>query len=63
MNIKNWYTNRGFKIITFDDDYDIKCSIQKSSLAEEDKIWIGVDDANPQILASKINPGQTGYLV
>jgi len=38
------YTNRGFGKITFIDDYGIKCSIQESSSASEEKIWFGVDD-------------------
>ena len=45
-------TNRGFAIKEFVDLYGSKCSIQKSSLASQDAIWLGVDDANPQILAS-----------
>lgn len=46
-------TERGFDLIEFTDRYDNKCSIQKSSLASEDAIWIGVSDANPQIMASQ----------
>ena len=37
-------TGRGFSIIEFIDRYDVKCSLQKSSLATEDAIWFGVDD-------------------
>ena len=55
-------TDRGFDIISFEDIYKRKCSIQKSSLATEDAIWIGVDDADPQILASKIKLGGTGWV-
>lgn len=36
----------------FTDHYDVPCSIQKSSLAFEDCIWLGVDDPKPQILSS-----------
>ena len=36
-------TNRGFLLGKFTDRYDNKCSIQKSSLATEDCIWLGVD--------------------
>lgn len=46
-------TSRGFAIAHFDDLYGAKCSIQKSSLATDDAIWLGVDDANPKILASQ----------
>jgi len=43
-------TGRGFSIGEFIDLYGHECSIQKSSLAEEDAIWIGLDDASPKIL-------------
>lgn len=46
-------THRGFAYSEFIDRYGVKCSIQKSSLATEDAIWLGVDDASPKILASK----------
>lgn len=38
-------TERGFGIINFKDDYDKECSLQKSSSAEEEKIWLGIDKA------------------
>jgi len=50
MEIKK--TARGFSISQFTDRYGVKCSLQKSSLATEDAIWFGVDDANPKIMAS-----------
>ncbi len=46
-------TNRGFTNLEFKDYYGVECSIQQSSLATDDAIWIGVDDANPQIMASQ----------
>jgi len=55
-------TNRGFNIITFKDRYDADCSLQKSSIATEDCIWLGIDDAKPQILASKTKEGGTGWV-
>jgi hypothetical protein len=45
-------TGRGFSIGEFTDFYDYPCSIQKSSLATEDAIWLGIDNPNPQIMAS-----------
>lgn len=48
MEIKQ--TNRGFDIVEFTDHYGIKCSLQKSSLATEDCIWLGCDDADPRTL-------------
>lgn len=46
-------TCRGFGIVEFEDRYGSKCSLQKSSLATEDAIWFGCDDANPIIMASQ----------
>lgn len=51
--MKKSTTNRGFKMVSFKDRYDQECSIQKSSLAFEDCIWLGVDNANPKIMSSK----------
>lgn len=45
-------TSRGFDIAEFVDRYGVKCSLQKSSLATEDAIWLGVDDADPKIMVS-----------
>lgn len=60
MNYKK--TERGFRYIEFNDLYGEKCSIQKSSLATDDAIWIGIDDANPQVMASKTAKGGTGWV-
>tara|TARA_R110000822_G_scaffold25937_9_gene78477 strand:+ start:3188 stop:3529 length:342 start_codon:yes stop_codon:yes gene_type:complete len=46
-------TERGFTHYEFMDSYGAKCSVQKSSSAMEDKVWVGVDDANPIIMASQ----------
>lgn len=48
-------TGRGFSNLKFSDYNGVECSIQKSSLATDDAIWIGVDDANPQIMAFHAN--------
>lgn len=45
-------TNRGFGIVRFQDDYDCKCSLQESSSCEP-HVWLGIADANPQVMASK----------
>lgn len=37
-------TQRGFTLIKFDDLYTQPCSLQKSSLATEDAIWVGVTE-------------------
>lgn len=62
MKLKIEKTNRGFGRIEFEDYYGEKCSIQKSSLAEEDAIWFGINDANPQIMASKVMKKGTGWV-
>ena len=49
--MKQQKTLRGFDLYSFIDRYGAECSIQKSSLAEEDAIWLGVDNANPKIMA------------
>ncbi len=54
-------TCRGFTYGKFQDLYNQACSIQESSLATEHAIWLGVDDAIPKILASKIIQGGTGW--
>lgn len=41
--MKKSKTNRGFRLYTFKDVYGEQCSIQKSSHAEKDQIWMGLD--------------------
>lgn len=53
MKIKK--NKRGFPYAEFTDKYGNTCSIQKSSIATEDCIWLGVDDAKPMIMASLAN--------
>lgn len=62
MEFNKGVTGRGFDIIEFNDLYGEKCNIQKSSLATEDAIWVGVESANPQIMASKTIEGGTGWV-
>jgi hypothetical protein len=40
-------TERGFEIANFKDSRQNECSIQKSSAAEDDYIWLGID--NPRL--------------
>jgi len=54
-------THRGFTFYEFKDSNGVPCSIQKSS-SVDDKIWLGVDNANPQILASETPQGGTGWV-
>lgn len=48
MDTTNKTTSRGFRIIEFKDTYQQECSLQKSSAAGHDCIWLGQD--KPQIL-------------
>jgi len=50
------HTSRGFALITFEDRNGEACSLQKSSIATEDAIWFGVDNANPQMFLPNGNP-------
>ena len=52
--MKKQQTYRNFDYYEFTDRYDTKCSLQKSSLAFEDCIWLGCDSANPK----KLVPGK-----
>ena len=47
MRIKK--NERGFAYGEFDDFYGKKCSIQKSSLATRDAIWLGVSNTGPRM--------------
>lgn len=42
---------RGFAVYKFSDHYNAECSLQQSSLATEPAIWLGVNDAEPKIMA------------
>jgi len=41
--MKPIFTNRGFVRYEFDDRYGEPCSLQESSLAFEDAIWLGTN--------------------
>jgi hypothetical protein len=43
-------TERGFTLIEFTDRNGVECSLQKSSLATEDAIWLGCNKADPRVL-------------
>ncbi len=55
-------TGRGFSLIRFEDESGHICSLQKSSLVWPQAIRLGIDDANPQILLSKLQPGGRGWV-
>lgn len=48
MKLKKSKTGRGFGLIEFIDEKGVECSIQESSLATDECIWIGCDDADPR---------------
>lgn len=43
-------TARGFEVKHFKDTYGMDCSIQESSSAEEEKIWLGVHSAPVRVM-------------
>lgn len=45
-------TQRGFIKLLFKDSYDNLCSLQESSNAEDDFIWLGIENAEPLIMES-----------
>jgi hypothetical protein len=44
MNVTK--TARGFALIDFNDGNGVKCSLQESSAAEREMIWLGCDEPN-----------------
>ena len=50
MNMSS--TARGFACIEFADRNGVACSLQKSSLATEDCVWLGCNNADPRELIS-----------
>lgn len=53
MKISERTTERGFRIIEFTDLYGAKSSLQASSLCEPEAVWLGVNDAEPKVMASQ----------
>ena len=47
-------TQRGFEIITFHDHYNQACSLQQSSLAFEDAIWLGIAGNRMHLTESQV---------
>lgn len=50
--IETVYTARGFVFATFTDLFGAKCSIQKSSVATEDCIWLGVHNPDASVMSA-----------
>lgn len=60
IKFKNEKTLRGFQNLEFKDLYDAECSIQKSSCASEDAIWLGcnkveIDHTTGQLLSPRMH--------
>lgn len=51
--IKEEFTNRGFRRRNFTDALGEECSIQESSTATEERIWLGIDE--PKLTAMSID--------
>lgn len=62
MEFETGVTSRGFEYLIFSDQHDKECCMQRSSLADEDAIWLGNCDPEPQILASKVIKGGIGWI-
>ncbi len=62
MDINKTKTHRGFDYNDFKDRDGVPCSIQESSLASEEAIWFGINDANPRIMESKVKKGGIGWI-
>ena len=60
MTINLTKNERGFFIGEFKDGNGIDCSIQESSAAEQDMIWLGCDEPNTQSLTGN-NTGWHPY--
>lgn len=54
--MKKTTTERGFELVEFKDSKGVECSIQQSSIATEEAIWFGCDDADPQIFVPFSDP-------
>lgn len=50
--MKRTLTNRGFALINFEDTKGNKCSIQKSSLVDDDYMWLGISKPSHSIMVS-----------
>ncbi|WP_238738854.1 hypothetical protein [Pseudomonas putida] len=53
MEIVPSTSGRGFALLEFSDLYGARCNVQLSSLVEPEAIWLGVESAEPQIMASQ----------
>lgn len=52
---KKEYNARGFRVIVFKDLYESDCSLQKSSIATADCIWLGVNRNNQGVNSERMH--------
>lgn len=45
-------TKRGFVKLLFSDYYNKMCSLQMSSISNDECVWLGIEDAEPRILTT-----------
>ena len=55
-------TEDGFRYYEFIDEHGVLCGVQKSESLNKNSLWIGIDKANPQVLASSIIDGGVGWV-
>lgn len=51
MEIVPSNTGRGFALLEFSDLYGARCNVQLSSLVDPEAIWLGIESAEPKIMA------------
>lgn len=61
LKLKFKNTPRGFLRAEFLDLYGMKSSIQKSSLATDDAIWLGSEEATHSVMGKIVDLKQEGY--
>ena len=59
--MKSKITNRGFKVIEFEDCGGESCSLQESS-SFEPRIWLGKNNVKPRLFLPDIDPNKTGWI-
>lgn len=62
MNFNVSKTNRYFDIIEFEDMYGECCSIQTSSNAESEAVWVGITKVQPIIMAIDLDLNFGGWV-
>jgi hypothetical protein len=61
--LKKTKTSWGFDLIEFSDHNCVQCSLEKSSLASDDAVWLGVDSASPMATRMHLTKEQVKQLI